>query len=75
MRSFCFISVNTDGTGFEMHALVQLAMRIWLAVHGELERWNQQFICNFSAAFPTREYKNWAVCGALFKHAKAAAKY
>lgn len=36
--SFCFVSVNTDSSGFEMHALVQLATRIWLVASGKLEQ-------------------------------------
>ncbi|KAF2259711.1 putative kinesin, partial [Lojkania enalia] len=73
LRNFSFISVNTDGTIFEMHALVQLAMRKWLRANGKLEQWKQQFIRSLCAAFPTGEYENWAVCQALFPHAKAAA--
>ncbi|CAN9281338.1 unnamed protein product [Alternaria alternata] len=60
------------GTSFEMHAFVQLATRTWLAANGQLEQWMQQFISILSAAFPTGAYKNWAVCGPLFAHAKAA---
>jgi tetratricopeptide (TPR) repeat protein len=72
LRSFCFISDETDSTTFEMHALVQLATRTWLAANGELERWKQQFVSSLSAAFPTGEYENWAVCQKLFVHAKMA---
>ena len=56
---YSFISVNADGTVFEMHRLVQLATRKWLEVHGQLERWKQQFLRNLCAAFPTGEYENW----------------
>jgi hypothetical protein len=72
LRNFCFISDETGGTSFEMHALVQLATRTWLAANDELEQWKQQFISNLGAAFPTGAYENWAVCGPLFAHAKAA---
>jgi tetratricopeptide (TPR) repeat protein len=72
LRSFCFISVKTDGTTFKMHALVQLATRKWLESNRQLERWKQQFVSNLHAAFPTGEYENWAACQALFAHAKSA---
>jgi hypothetical protein len=72
LRNFCFISVNTAGTSFEMHALVQLATRKWLEDNSKLERWKQQFVSNLCAAFPTGEYENWAACQALYAHAKAA---
>jgi aromatic ring-cleaving dioxygenase len=72
LRNFCFISINTNGTGFEMHALVQLSMRTWLAANSKLERCKEQFINNLSAVFPTGEHENWAACQMLFAHAKAA---
>jgi hypothetical protein len=74
LRNFCFVSDEAGGTSFEMHALVQLATRTWLAANGQLEQWKQQFISNLSAAFPTGVYQNWAMCGPLFAHAKAAAE-
>ena len=73
LRNFCFISVDTNKTSFEMHALVQLATRKWLESNGKLERWKGQFISNLCAAFPTGEYENWTVCQTLFPHAKSAA--
>ncbi|CAA9959477.1 hypothetical protein PTMSG1_02895 [Pyrenophora teres f. maculata] len=72
MRNFCFISVDTAGTSFGMHSLVQLATRKWLEDNGKLERWKQQCISNLRDAFPTGEFENWAACQALFAHAKAA---
>ncbi|RAR04073.1 TPR-like protein [Stemphylium lycopersici] len=72
LRNFCFVSVDSSGTSFEMHALVQLATRKWLEASCTLERWKQQFVSNLCGAFPTGEYENWAVCQALYAHAKAA---
>ncbi|KAF2822311.1 hypothetical protein CC86DRAFT_301169, partial [Ophiobolus disseminans] len=72
LHNFCFISVNTSGTSFEMHALVQSTTRIWLEENSKLEQWKQQFVSNLCAAFPTGKYENWAACQALFAHAKAA---
>jgi hypothetical protein len=73
LRNYSFISINTDGTTFEMHGLVQLAMRRWLEGHGQREKWKQQFIRNLCVEFPTGEYENWARCQALFPHANSAA--
>jgi tetratricopeptide (TPR) repeat protein len=72
LRNFCFISVNSSGTSFEMHALVQLATRRWLEANNKLEHWKEQFISSLYATFPTGEYENWAACQALYPHAKAA---
>ena len=73
LRHFSFISVNTDGTTFEMHSLVQLATRKWLEAYGQLEKWKQQFITNLCEYFPDGEYENWVLCQLLFPHAKSAA--
>lgn len=66
------ISTNVNGTTFEMHALVQLAMRNWLEAHGKLESWKRKYIENLSEEFPTGEYENWEKCMSLFPHVKAA---
>ena len=73
LRNYSFISINTDGTTFEMHGLVQLATRKWLEAHEQQERWKQQFIKNLDAELPTGEYENWVRCQALFPHAQSAA--
>jgi tetratricopeptide (TPR) repeat protein len=72
LRNFCFISDDISGTSFEMHALVQLATRVWLQTNSKLEQWKQQFVSNVYAAFPTGDYENWAECRALFAHARSA---
>jgi hypothetical protein len=73
LRSYSFISINVDGTAFEMHGLVQLATRKWLEAHEQQERWKQQFIRNLCVELPTGEYENWVRCQALFPHAQVAA--
>ncbi|KAL8637133.1 MAG: hypothetical protein Q9228_005565 [Teloschistes exilis] len=71
LRNYSFISCDTDRT-FEMHALVQLAMRKWLEANEQLEPWEQQYIKSLSAAIPNGEYENSAICQALFPHATEA---
>ncbi|CAN9091771.1 unnamed protein product [Alternaria alternata] len=72
LRNLCLISVDANGSTFEMHSLVQLATRRWLTVNGKLERWKQQSVSNLCVAFPIGQYENWAACQALYAHAKAA---
>ncbi|KAG4440291.1 hypothetical protein IFR05_004252 [Cadophora sp. M221] len=73
LRNYSFISINTNGTSFEMHRLVQLAMWKWLEAHGQTERWKKQFLKNLDAQLPSGEYENWERCQALFPHAQSAA--
>jgi tetratricopeptide (TPR) repeat protein len=72
LRSYSFVSLGEDGRTFEMHRLVQLAMREWLKMHGEEERWKTQFIRKLNAVFPTGDHKHWGMCEKLFPHAKSA---
>ena len=74
LRNLCFISVDVGRATFEMHRLVQLATQKWLAANGRHEQWNEQFIANLNAAFPSGIYENWATCQALFAHVKLAAE-
>jgi len=39
LRSYSLLSIGKDGRTFEMHALVQLAMRKGLKKYGKEERW------------------------------------
>lgn len=75
LRDFSFVSVNMDGKTFEMHALVQLAIREWLRARGQQNRWKQQFIRNLYVKFPVGVYENGATCQALFPHVKSAAAH
>ena len=72
LRNFSFITISMDETTFEMHGLVQLAIRKWLEASNQLERWKQQYIKNLCTVFPTGNYENWTKCQALFPHAKSA---
>ena len=73
LQRYTFISISVDRVSFKMHSLIQLATRRWLEVHGELEKWRQQYIKILNSEFPTGEYENWAKCQVLFPHAKSAA--
>jgi Tetratricopeptide repeat len=72
LRSYSFVSLGKGETSFEMHGLVQLATRKWLAMHREDEKWKSQFSRNLNAVLPTGNHENWARCEMLFPHAKSA---
>jgi hypothetical protein len=72
LRNYSFISPSGSGA-FEMHRLVQLATRKWLELHGQLEKYNQQFRRNLAEKHPDGEYENWAKCRELYPHAQSAA--
>jgi tetratricopeptide (TPR) repeat protein len=72
LRDYSFIMVTRDASTFEMHSLVQLAMRTWLENEGKLDKWRKQFISNLCAELPTGEHENREKCQALSPHAQAA---
>lgn len=73
LRSFCLLSMTEDRTALEMHALVQLATRMWLdQADGQRRKFHQQFLERMAAAFPNGEYETWEQCRQLFAHVKAA---
>lgn len=72
LRNYCLISLNKTGDIFEMHNLVQLAMRKWLSVNNRTELFKEQFVRRLERGFPTGDYSNWATCEALFAHVEKA---
>ncbi|KAF2804921.1 TPR-like protein [Mytilinidion resinicola] len=63
--------MSLDGREFEMHRLVQFSIKKWLEVYNELEEWKEAYITLMDDNDPVGRYKNWAVCQALFPHARA----
>lgn len=72
LRKFSLISVDVDGSTFQIHRLVQLAVRAWVETSGSLESYKQLYIERLCAAFPLVSHKNWGRCQLLFAHAEAA---
>lgn len=73
LRSYFFITPNSDATSFEMHRLVQLATKRWLNAHGRLHHWALQSVINLNDVWPlhSHELENWEICQSLFPHAVA----
>lgn len=62
LRNYCLISLNKTGDVFQMHSLVQLAIKQWLSKDGRAERFKEQFISRIAREFPTGDYRNWGTC-------------
>ncbi|KAL8635912.1 MAG: hypothetical protein Q9228_006642 [Teloschistes exilis] len=70
LRSFSLIALGIETDVFEMHRLVQFAMRKWLEQRQELEGWKEVYIDIMADAFPSGRYENWGRCQMLFPHAE-----
>ncbi len=73
LRNYSFVTTGQDPKMFEMHALVQLATRKWLAFHGLIEPPKTRFIHNLRHSMPCGGYEDWKEHQTLFPHVKAAA--
>lgn len=51
LRSFYLVTLGIKNDVFEMHRLVQFAMRKWLEQRQELERWKERYIAIMADAF------------------------
>ncbi|VZI01740.1 unnamed protein product [Fusarium fujikuroi] len=75
LRDYCLIMMSDDASTFEMHGLVQLAMRRWLKAQGLQDKFIEKYITVMASSFPTGDFENWTRCRALFAHVEAAANY
>jgi hypothetical protein len=74
--AYSFVAAEEEGgTTFTMHPLVQLSMRKWLAIHGEMEKRTEEALSLLSAKFPVGVYGNWKICEALQPHADTVLGY
>ncbi|KAF5533396.1 kinesin light chain 1 [Fusarium mexicanum] len=73
LKAFCFISEAKDES-LNMHRLVQLVARKWLAIKGEMAEFAQQALRTVSSAFPYGEFETREVCLKYLPHAFAVLK-
>ncbi|KAI4193680.1 MAG: hypothetical protein LQ350_008211 [Teloschistes chrysophthalmus] len=75
LQSFSLIALGIKTDVFEMHRLVQFAIRKWLEQRQELEKWKERYINIIADAFPSGRYENWGRCQTLFPHAELVMEY
>ena len=72
---FSLVSTQLDDHTFEMHRLVQLATKRWLASHSELAGWERKALQEMARVYPFGNHKNWGICGELLPHSRAILAY
>ena len=70
LLGYAFISMEADEISFNMHRLVQLAMKEWLRLQKDFEKQQIAALRMLAESYPTGEYENWAVCSVLEPHAQ-----
>ncbi|CAG7933708.1 unnamed protein product, partial [Penicillium olsonii] len=72
--SYSLIRVEIETGSFDMHRLVQLSVRTWLAIHLELTQWQETSRAIMAEMFPDGQYESWNECQRLLPHAKEVTK-
>ena len=62
LTAFSLVSAGVDGTGYEIHRLVQLATQKWLEMQGEIQVWQEEALLVVADMFPIGEQENWTTC-------------
>ncbi|KAK4248954.1 Tetratricopeptide repeat-domain-containing protein [Corynascus novoguineensis] len=70
LKAFSFVVEEKDHR-FDIHRLVQLAMRRWLVKKGKIRHFAGQALLAVSHCYPFGWYENWGVCSAYLAHAYA----
>ena len=65
---FSLIVGGRDAT-YNMHRLVQLIVKQWLAASGAAAEWRSKALRLLSSHFPNGEFETWPVCASLESHA------
>ncbi|KAB5515127.1 hypothetical protein GE09DRAFT_980228, partial [Coniochaeta sp. 2T2.1] len=73
LKAFSFVTED-KGEGFDMHRLVQLVTRKWLANKGTMHHFATQAISTVSHNYPYCSHENRAICGAYLAHVHAVLK-
>lgn len=68
LSGFSLITTNNRGKDFQMHGLVQVAMRTQLQESNTEEIVGRRFINALYQEFPVVAFENWPRCRALFPH-------
>lgn len=71
LKSYRFITADKEDTSFEMHALVQLATRLWIEDENETEKYSALALKSVSKIFPAGDFEDRLLCEKLLLHAKA----
>lgn len=72
---FSLITLEDSGESFQMHRLVQMAIRSWLEGQGEIDLWKQDAAELIMKSLPTSQYQFWKTWEILLPHSEVALDY
>lgn len=75
LEEFSLITFEGDGRSFQIHRLVQIAIRSWLEQHREIDRWKQYAAVLVDEASPNADYQSWKTWEILLPHSEVVLDY
>lgn len=79
LKSFYLIVPYKDEESYDMHRLVQISTRTWLASSSALQRWQLRALAVLAEAFPVTGFQlrpeRWPICSEYLPHADAVLGY
>ncbi|KAJ4345916.1 uncharacterized protein N0V89_012052 [Didymosphaeria variabile] len=68
LHAYSLVTMTSNDETFEMHALVQFCMRVWLSSSNDADRWQGRFIQLMAQEFPSGDFETWTKCKQLLPH-------
>jgi len=75
LKAFAFITVHKGGKSYDIHRLVQVAVRNWLNTTGELTRWYCEIMKQTASIFPFCKHENRYECTMYLPHVQSILKF
>ena len=75
LEEFSLIGFEDGGESFQMHRLVQMAIRAWLERHAEIDSWKQNAAKLILEKLPNEDYHFWKTWESLLPHAEVVLSY
>ena len=77
LKAFSFISKEIGAATFIIHRLIQVSTRKWLAMRGEIAKWQEMALEAVTDSFPfdSDDIEKWKTCEALLPHVKVVLQY
>src|ERR1700722_7887007 len=70
LKVFAFIKERIEEGSYDMHQLVQIAMRNWLKTKNELTLWTGKTLKHIAEVFPFGKHENRAIWNMCLPHAQ-----
>jgi tetratricopeptide (TPR) repeat protein len=75
LKAYAFITPRKRGNSYDIHRLVQIAVRNWLETTGELTRWSCEFLKQVARIFPFFDHWNRDECTMYLPHVQCILRF